>query len=190
MQLNAEDLVKGLNPQQKKAVETTEGPLLIMAGAGSGKTRVLTHRIAYMMKERGVNPYNILAITFTNKAAREMKARVGGLLGSEAESIWISTFHSMCVRILRRDIERIGFNRNFTILDGGDQISVIKGILKDKNVDTKKFEPRGILAAISNAKNELMNAEEYKKEAFGFFDQMVADVYVEYEKKLKKESVP
>ncbi|MBA3926865.1 DNA helicase PcrA [Listeria rustica] len=186
MQLNAEDLVKGLNPQQKKAVEATEGPLLIMAGAGSGKTRVLTHRIAYMMKERGVNPYNILAITFTNKAAREMKERVGNLLGPEAESIWISTFHSMCVRILRRDIERIGFNRNFTILDGGDQLSVIKGILKDKNVDAKKFEPRGILAAISNAKNELMNAEEYKKEAFGFFDQMVADVYVEYEKKLKK----
>lgn len=186
MQGNAEQLVHGLNPEQRKAVETTEGPLLIMAGAGSGKTRVLTHRIAYLVREKGVSPYNILAITFTNKAAREMKARVGGLMGGEGESIWISTFHSMCVRILRRDIDRIGYERNFTILDSGDQLSVIKGILKDKNVDSKKFEPRGILASISNAKNELITAGEYKKEAVGFYDKMVGDVYEAYEKKLKR----
>ncbi|EUJ19351.1 DNA helicase PcrA [Listeria aquatica] len=186
MQLESEQLVAGLNPEQKRAVETTEGPLLIMAGAGSGKTRVLTHRIAYLIKEKEVNPYNILAITFTNKAAREMKARIVGLLGGVAESIWISTFHSMCVRILRRDIDRIGYERNFTILDSGDQLSVIKGILKDKNIDAKKFEPRGILASISNAKNELMTAKEYKKEASGYYDNMVAEVYEAYEKKLKK----
>lgn len=186
MQLNSEELVKGLNSEQKRAVQTTEGPLLIMAGAGSGKTRVLTHRIAYLIKEREVNPYNILAITFTNKAAREMKARVTGLLGGVAESIWISTFHSMCVRILRRDIDRIGYERNFTILDSSDQLSVIKGILKDKNIDSKKYEPRGILASISNAKNELMDAALYKREASGYYDKMVAEVYEAYEKKLKK----
>lgn len=186
MQLNAKELVDGLNPEQRRAVESTEGPLLIMAGAGSGKTRVLTHRIAYLVRERGVNPYNILAITFTNKAAREMKSRIGNLMGGEAESIWISTFHSMCVRILRRDIDRIGYERNFTILDGSDQLSVIKGILKEKNVDPKKFEPRGILASISNAKNELITASEYIKEASGFYDKMVGEVYEKYEKKLKK----
>ncbi|WP_239256528.1 DNA helicase PcrA [Listeria ilorinensis] len=186
MQVNREQLIKGLNTEQKQAVQTTEGPLLIMAGAGSGKTRVLTHRIAYLIKERDVNPYNILAITFTNKAAREMKSRIGNLLGGIAESIWISTFHSMCVRILRRDIDRIGYERNFTILDSSDQLSVIKGILKDKNIDAKKYEPRGILASISNAKNELMDAREYAKEASGYYDKMVAEVYAEYEKKLKK----
>lgn len=186
MQLNAKELVDGLNPEQRRAVESTEGPLLIMAGAGSGKTRVLTHRIAYLVRERSVNPYNILAITFTNKAAREMKSRIGNLMGGEAESIWISTFHSMCVRILRRDIDRIGYERNFTILDGSDQLSVIKGILKEKNVDPKKFEPRGILASISNAKNELITASEYVKEASGFYDKMVGEVYEKYEKKLKK----
>lgn len=186
MQGNAEQLVHGLNPEQKKAVEKTEGPLLIMAGAGSGKTRVLTHRIAYLIREKGVNPYNILAITFTNKAAREMKARASGLMGGEGDSVWISTFHSMCVRILRRDIDRIGYERNFTILDSSDQLSVIKGILKDKNVDSKKFEPRGILASISNAKNELLTAKEYQKEAVGFYDKMVGEVYADYEKKLKR----
>ncbi|WP_163653720.1 DNA helicase PcrA [Listeria sp. PSOL-1] len=186
MKWNKEELLAGLNPEQKNAVETTEGPLLIMAGAGSGKTRVLTHRIAYLIKEREVNPYNILAITFTNKAAREMKARIGSLLGSTSESIWISTFHSMCVRILRRDIDRIGYARNFTILDSGDQLSVIKGILKEKNIDSKKFEPRGILASISNAKNELITAAAYEKEATGYYDKMVAEVYTLYEKKLKK----
>lgn len=139
MQYLKDRLLAGLNKEQQQAVKTTEGPLLIMAGAGSGKTRVLTHRIAYILLEKGVNPYNILAITFTNKAAREMKERINVILGGAADEIWISTFHSMCVRILRRDIDRIGINRNFTILDTTDQLSVIKGILKDKNIDSKNL---------------------------------------------------
>jgi DNA helicase-2/ATP-dependent DNA helicase PcrA len=133
MQYLTDKLLNGLNPEQQNAVKTTDGPLLLMAGAGSGKTRVLTHRIGYLIVEKRVNPYNILAITFTNKAAREMRDRIGKMMGGVAEEIWISTFHSMCVRILRRDIDRIGFNRNFTILDSTDQQSVIKTILKEKN---------------------------------------------------------
>lgn len=186
MQYLADKLLKGLNPEQQKAVKATDGPLLIMAGAGSGKTRVVTHRIAYLMVEKGVNPYNILAITFTNKAAREMRERITKMMGGAAEEIWISTFHSMCVRILRRDIDRIGFNRNFTILDTTDQLSVIKGILKDKNIDPKKFDPRAILGTISSAKNELITTEEYAKTAGGYFEQVVSDVYEEYQKRLRK----
>ncbi|MGG5252449.1 DNA helicase PcrA [Neobacillus sp. SM06] len=179
-------LLNGLNPEQQKAVKATDGPLLIMAGAGSGKTRVVTHRIAYLMVEKGVNPYNILAITFTNKAAREMRERISKMMGGAAEEIWISTFHSMCVRILRRDIDRLGFNRNFTILDTTDQLSVIKGILKDKNIDPKKFDPRALLGSISSAKNELITPEEYAKTAGGYFEQIVSDVYEEYQKRLRK----
>ncbi len=179
-------LLAGLNKEQQQAVKTTEGPLLIMAGAGSGKTRVLTHRIAYILLEKGVNPYNILAITFTNKAAREMKERINGILGGAADEIWISTFHSMCVRILRRDIDRIGINRNFTILDTTDQLSVIKGILKDKNIDSKKFDPRGILSAISSAKNELIDAKQYGKYTGSYFENIVSDVFEQYEKRLLK----
>ncbi|OCA82929.1 DNA helicase PcrA [Pseudobacillus wudalianchiensis] len=186
MQFLTEKLLTGLNKQQQEAVKTTEGPLLIMAGAGSGKTRVLTHRIAYLMVERGVNPYNILAITFTNKAAREMRDRIGALLGGAAEEVWISTFHSACVRILRRDIDRIGYNRNFTILDTTDQQSVIKGILKEKNLDPKKFDPRAILAAISSAKNELIDPETFAKRQGGYMDQIVSEVYTEYQRRLKK----
>jgi DNA helicase II / ATP-dependent DNA helicase PcrA len=186
MQFLTERLINGLNPEQQKAVKATDGPLLLMAGAGSGKTRVLTHRIGYLMVEKGVNPYNILAITFTNKAAREMRDRIRGIMGGAADEIWISTFHSMCVRILRRDIDRIGFNRNFTILDTTDQQSVIKGILKEKNIDPKKFDPRALLGAISSAKNELMDTEEYAKQAGGYFDQVVSDVYTEYQKRLRK----
>ena len=182
----SENLVKGLNPEQKKAVQTTNGPLLIMAGAGSGKTRVLTHRIAYLMVEKEVAPWNILAITFTNKAAREMKERIGRLLGPDAENIWISTFHSMCVRILRRDIDRIGYSRTFSILDSGDQQSVIKQILKDLNIDSKKYDYRALLGAISSAKNELINSEEYEKTAAGYYEKVVSDVYKEYEKRLRK----
>lgn len=186
MQYLKDRLLNGLNKEQQHAVKTTDGPLLIMAGAGSGKTRVLTHRIAYILVEKGVNPYNILAITFTNKAAREMKERISGILGGAADDIWISTFHSMCVRILRRDIDRIGINRNFTILDSSDQLSVIKGILKDKNLDPKKFDPRSILGSISNAKNELKSASDVSKHVGDFYQRVVSEVYEEYEKRLLK----
>jgi DNA helicase II / ATP-dependent DNA helicase PcrA len=186
MQYLTDKLLNGLNPEQKNAVKATDGPLLIMAGAGSGKTRVLTHRIAYLMVEKEVNPYNILAITFTNKAAREMRDRISKMMGGVAEQIWISTFHSMCVRILRRDIDRIGFNRNFTILDTTDQQSVIKSILKDKNIDPKKFDPRAILGSISSAKNELIETDEYAKTAGGYFEKVVSDVYTEYQRRLRK----
>jgi DNA helicase II / ATP-dependent DNA helicase PcrA len=186
MQFLTDRLLNGMNPEQAEAVKATEGPLLIMAGAGSGKTRVLTHRIAYLMVEKGVNPYNILAITFTNKAAREMKDRISRILGGASEDIWISTFHSMCVRILRRDIDRIGMNRNFTILDSTDQQSVIKSILKAKNIDPKKFDARSILGSISSAKNELTTPEEFSKTAGGYYDQVVSDVYTEYQKRLRK----
>ena len=186
MQFLTDKLLNGLNPEQQNAVKATDGPLLLMAGAGSGKTRVLTHRIGYLIVEKRVNPYNILAITFTNKAAREMKERIGKMMGGAAEEIWISTFHSMCVRILRRDIDRMGFNRNFTILDTTDQQSVVKGILKEKNIDPKKFDPRAILGSISSAKNELIDPEEFKKTAGGYFEQVVSDVYEEYQKRLRK----
>ncbi len=186
VQFLTDKLLNGLNPEQQNAVKATDGPLLLMAGAGSGKTRVLTHRIAYLIVEKRVNPYNILAITFTNKAAREMKERIGKMMGGAAEEIWISTFHSMCVRILRRDIDRMGFNRNFTILDTTDQQSVIKNILKAKNLDPKKYDPRAILGSISSAKNELIDPEEYKKTAGGYFEQVVSEVYEDYQKQLRK----
>ncbi|WP_445490029.1 DNA helicase PcrA [Niallia sp. 03133] len=186
MQFLTDKILNGLNPEQKLAVKSTDGPLLIMAGAGSGKTRVLTQRIAYLMVEKGVNPYNILAITFTNKAAKEMRQRIRAVLGGASEDIWISTFHSMCVRILRKDIDRIGYNRNFTILDTTDQQSVIKGILKDRNIDPKKNDPRAILASISSAKNELVTPEEFAKKAGDYFSQIVSDVYTEYQKRLRK----
>ncbi|WP_102347973.1 DNA helicase PcrA [Bacillus sp. Marseille-P3661] len=179
-------LLSGLNPEQQSAVKCTEGPLLIMAGAGSGKTRVLTHRIAYLMAEKEVQPWNILAITFTNKAAREMKDRVANIVGPKAEEIWISTFHSMCVRILRRDIDRIGVNRNFSILDTTDQLSVIKKILKEKNIDPKKFDPRSLLGSISSAKNELISAEEFEKTAGDYYSRTVSEVYKIYQERLKK----
>ncbi|KIL50679.1 ATP-dependent DNA helicase PcrA [Jeotgalibacillus alimentarius] len=188
MQFLTDRLLNGMNPEQARAIKATDGPLLIMAGAGSGKTRVLTHRIAYLMIEKGIAPYNILAITFTNKAAREMKDRVGNILGGAAEDVWISTFHSMCVRILRRDIDRIGYNRNFTILDSTDQQSVIKRILKDKNLDPKKFDPRAILSVISSAKNELTTPEQYAKDAGSYYDQTISVVFTEYQKRLRKNS--
>ncbi len=186
MQFLTDQLLNGLNDMQKEAVKATDGPLLIMAGAGSGKTSVLTRRIAYLMVEKGVAPWNILAITFTNKAAREMKERIGKLLGPGADDIWISTFHSMCVRILRRDIDRIGISRNFSILDTTDQLSVIKQILKDRNIDPKKFDPRSMLGSISNAKNELITPEEFEKTAGGMYEQVASDVYKDYQKKLLK----
>ncbi|WP_047979586.1 DNA helicase PcrA [Ornithinibacillus contaminans] len=186
MSRTIDDLIKGLNKEQQEAVCHTEGPLLIMAGAGSGKTRVLTHRIAYLMDEKEVSPRNILAITFTNKAAREMKDRVSKLVGPEGADMWVSTFHSMCVRILRRDIDRIGFNRNFTILDSGDQLSVVKQVLKNLNIDTKQFEPRAMQGQISTAKNELISVQEFATKAGNFYDRTVANVYEGYEKILRK----
>ncbi|MBO8157224.1 MAG: DNA helicase PcrA [Bacillaceae bacterium] len=186
MSISAEQIVNGLNKQQKEAVKTTEGPLLIMAGAGSGKTRVLTHRIAYLLNEKDASPRSILAITFTNKAAREMKERVERLVGQEAEEIWMSTFHSLCVRILRRDIDRIGIDRNFTILDATDQLSVVKQVMKDMNMDPKKWDPRAILNRISSAKNELKSPEKFAEEAGDYFDQMALKVYEQYQKTLLK----
>ena len=179
-------LVKNMNSEQSEAVRTTEGPLLIMAGAGSGKTRVLTHRIAYLLDEKDVSPYNILAITFTNKAAKEMNARVEHLVGEEAQVIWMSTFHSMCVRILRRDADRIGIERNFTIIDPTDQKSVIRDVLKSENIDSKRFEPRMFIGAISNLKNELKTPEDAQKEANDFHSQMVATVYKGYQRQLSR----
>ncbi|SFE88809.1 DNA helicase PcrA [Alteribacillus iranensis] len=180
-----EKMLEGMNPQQKEAILETEGPLLVMAGAGSGKTRVLTSRIAYLIREKGIPPYSILAITFTNKAAREMKDRAARLVGPVAEDIWISTFHSMCVRILRRDIDRIGYNRNFSILDASDQLSLIKQILKDLNIDSKKFEPRSLLGVISSAKNVLETPEKFSEKAVGPFEEVAADVYKEYQRRLR-----
>ncbi|MBL7574106.1 DNA helicase PcrA [Staphylococcus saccharolyticus] len=179
-------LVKNMNKEQSEAVRTTEGPLLIMAGAGSGKTRVLTHRIAYLLDEKDVSPYNILAITFTNKAAKEMKERVEQLVGEEAQVIWMSTFHSMCVRILRRDADRIGIERNFTIIDPTDQKSVIKDVLKNENIDSKRFEPRMFIGAISSLKNELKTPDDAQKEANDFHSQMVATVYKGYQRQLSR----
>ena len=175
-----------LNEQQKEAVLHTEGPLLILAGAGSGKTRVLTHRIAYLIEEKGINPWNILAITFTNKAAGEMRERVDNLVGFGSESIWVSTFHSMCVRILRRHIDLLGFDTNFTIYDTDDQKTLMKDICKLLQIDTKLFRERSLLAAISQAKNELVTPEEFRIQAQGDFSrQKIASVYEEYEKQMR-----
>ena len=178
-------LLNGMNPKQKEAVLATEGPLLIMAGAGSGKTRVLTHRMAYLLQEKLVNPWNILAITFTNKAAKEMKGRVTRLVGTAGSDMWVSTFHSMCVRILRREAEQIGYSRNFTICDQSETETLMKRIVKEKNLDSKKFEPRAILGKISNAKNELLTPEEYANMTGNYFDNIVAECYGAYQRHLK-----
>ncbi len=175
-----------LNGPQKEAVLHTDGPLLILAGAGSGKTRVLTHRIAYLIDERGVNPWNILAITFTNKAAEEMRQRVDSLVAFGAESIWVSTFHSMCVRILRRFIERLGYENRFTIYDTDDQKTLMKEVCRKVDIDTKVFKERSLLSAISSAKNEMILPDEFELNAGGDFGQQkIAKVYREYEAQLK-----
>lgn len=176
-----------LNPQQKEAVLHTEGPVLILAGAGSGKTRVLTHRIAYLIEEKGVNPWNIMAITFTNKAAGEMRERVDKIVGFGSESIWVSTFHSSCVRILRRYIDRLGFDHNFTIYDTDDQKSLMKDICKRLQIDTKVHKERAILSAISSAKDELVTPEEYELNNMSDFSKKkIAQAYKEYQKELRK----
>ena len=175
-----------LNEPQRDAVLHTDGPLLILAGAGSGKTRVLTHRIAYLIEELGVNPWNILAITFTNKAAGEMRQRVDNLVGFGSESIWVSTFHSMCVRILRRFIDRLGYDSRFTIYDTDDQKTLMKAVCKKVDIDTKQFKERMLLSVISSAKNEMILPEEFELNAGGDFAQLkIAKVYREYEAQLK-----
>lgn len=176
-----------LNPMQQEAVYHTEGPLLVLAGAGSGKTRVLTHRIAYLIEEKQVNPWNIMAITFTNKAAAEMRERVDKIVGFGAESIWVSTFHSSCVRILRRHIEYLGYSTNFTIYDGDDQRTLMKQIFKRLDVDTKQFKERAVLSRISSAKDDMITPEEFELNAGGDFrEKKVAQIYKEYQKELKK----
>lgn len=179
----------GLNSMQQEAVYHTEGPVLILAGAGSGKTRVLTHRIAYLIEEKGINPWNIMAITFTNKAAQEMRERVDKIVGFGSESIWVSTFHSSCVRILRRYIDRLGYDNNFTIYDTDDQKTVIKEVCKRLNIDTKMYKERSLMAAISSAKDELVSPEEFRLNASASTDwgsQTVARVYDAYQKQLKQ----
>ena len=167
-----------LNERQKEAVYQTDGPVLILAGAGSGKTRVLTHRIAYLTERCGVNPWNIMAITFTNKAAGEMRDRVDKIAGFGAESIWVSTFHSSCVRILRRYIDRLGFDNHFTIYDTDDQKTVMKEICKHLEIDTKMLKERTIMSAISSAKNEYISPLEFEQNAAGDFTaQKIAGVY-------------
>lgn len=176
-----------LNPEQREATQTVDGPLLILAGAGSGKTRVLTHRIVYLIEEMGVNPWNILAITFTNKAAGEMRERVDNLVGFGADQIWVSTFHSTCVRILRRYIDRLGFGTNFTIYDTDDQKTVMKGICKRLNIDTKQLSERTLMNYISSAKDELISVREYEISAAGDYRKStVAKVYREYQETLKE----
>lgn len=175
-----------LNPEQLRAVTHTKGPLLILAGAGSGKTRVLTHRIAYLIDEVGVNPWNILALTFTNKAAREMRDRVDQIVGYGSENIWVTTFHSTCVRILRKHIHHLGYENSFTIYDTDDQRSLMKDICKYLELDPKRFKERSLLAAISNAKNELITPEEYERSAgHDFAKSKYAAAYKEYQKRLK-----
>ena len=176
-----------LNPPQREAVAQTEGPVLILAGAGSGKTRVLTHRIAYLMDEKGVNPWNILAITFTNKAAQEMRERVDKLVGFGSESIWVSTFHSACVRILRRHIDNLGYDTNFTIYDTDDQKSLMKDVCRKMNIDTKIYKERSLLVQISHAKDELLTPDDMEMKAAGDYNmKKVASVYREYQAALRK----
>ena len=175
-----------LNEPQREAVYHTDGPLLILAGAGSGKTRVLTHRIAYLIEEKGVNPWNILAITFTNKAAGEMRQRVDSLVGFGSESIWVSTFHSMCVRILRRHIDRLGYDNRFTIYDTDDQKTLMKEVIRKLDLDPKRYKERALLSVISSAKNEMILPNEFELNAGGDFgQQQMAKVYREYEAQLK-----
>ena len=179
-----ESYLADLNPSQREAVLTTEGPLLVIAGAGSGKTRVLTHRVAHLLAAHGVKPNEILAITFTNKAAGEMRERVQRMVGPVARAIWILTFHSACGRILRREAERLGYRSNFTIYDQADQIRVVKDCLQELDRDPKRFVPRGIHSQISNAKNQLIGPDEYSSRVASFYDQTVADVYQLYQRRL------
>ena len=182
-----QNVLEGLNDKQYEAVVNTEGPCLVIAGAGSGKTKVLTHKIAYLIGEKGVKPWNILAITFTNKAANEMKERIANIVGDDAKDIWMGTFHSICVRILRRFIDRIGFDSSFIIFDTADQKTLVKGCMKDLAIDDKLFNDRAVLSEISNAKNEMLEPEQYTARANGDFrKEKIATVYELYQKRLKE----
>src|SRR5437763_10920499 len=179
-----EQYLADLNPAQREAVVTTEGPLLVIAGAGSGKTRVLTYRVAHLLNACGVKPNEILAITFTNKAAGEMRERLEELLGPVARAIWILTFHAACGRILRREAPRLGYRSNFTIYDQADQVRLVKQCLEDLEKDPKRFVPRGIHAVISSQKNQLVSPVEFTARVGSFYDQTVAEVYDLYQRRL------
>ncbi|MCJ7727361.1 MAG: UvrD-helicase domain-containing protein, partial [Actinobacteria bacterium] len=180
------ELEKYLNPQQIKAVKSTEKPLLVIAGAGSGKTRVLTYRIAYLIKNKGVDPFNILAITFTNKAAREMKRRVIELVGRIGEYMWVSTFHSFCARILRYEINHLGMSRNYVIYDADDALSLVSNVEKELDIDIKRFPPKAVMSVISDAKNKLIDHEAFSKKAIDYFEKTTAKIYGLYQEKLFK----
>lgn len=179
------DILTNLNDPQREAVCHTEGPLLILAGAGSGKTRVLTHRIVNLLAQ-GVQPWQILAVTFTNKAAQEMRERIEGLVGPGAGAIWVSTFHTACVRILRQEIEVLGFEKNFVIFDSQDQQTLIKNVLKELNLSEKNYHPKALAASISGAKNDLLGPEDYRRKAADFWGNAVAEVYQLYQKRLRQ----
>ena len=187
MERKMDDIIDGLNDKQKEAVLTVDGPCLVIAGAGSGKTKVLTHKIAYLLREKDVKPWNILAITFTNKAANEMKERVENLVGEIAKDMWIGTFHSICVRILRRYIDRIGFTSSFIIFDSSDQRTLVKQCLKQLNIDDKMFSDRAVISEISNAKNEMLEPDMYKLRTNNELrKETIAEIYSLYQKKLKE----
>src|SRR5918998_639168 len=180
------DLLANLNPVQREAVTHPGGPLLIVAGAGSGKTRVLTSRVAWLVKDQGVSPFQILAITFTNKAADEMKGRVAALVGPVARKMWVSTFHSACVRILRRDAQHLGWSSSFTIYDQADAERLTAYVLRDLNVDPKRFPPRSVHATISAAKNDVSSVDAYHDAARTIFERRIAEVYREYQRRLRE----
>src|SRR5712672_2190463 len=177
-------LLQGLNPQQRAAVVHEGGPMLVVAGAGSGKTRVLTHRIAWLIAEQHISPFEILAITFTNKASDEMRTRVASLVGPVADRMWVSTFHSACVRILRRDASRLGYKSSFSIYDQADAERLTTYVLRDLNIDSKRFPPRTVHAVISKEKNELVDFETYAGKAQTIYERRIADVYREYQRRL------
>ncbi|MBW3666844.1 MAG: UvrD-helicase domain-containing protein, partial [Actinobacteria bacterium] len=181
-------LFADLNPTQREAVAATEGPVLVVAGAGSGKTRVLTYRIAHLIRDLGVSPEAILAITFTNKAADEMRGRVGALVGGMVRSMWVSTFHSACVRMLRREAPRLGYRSGFSIYDDADSMRLIKMVTKDLDLDPKRFPERAMKAVISKAKNELVDYESFAEQGEGFFHEQVADIYRLYQQRLVEAS--
>ena len=181
------EILEGLNDKQYEAVVNTEGPCLVIAGAGSGKTKVLTHKIAYLIKEKGVKPWDILAITFTNKAANEMKERIANLVGDEAADIWMGTYHSICVRILRRYIDRIGYKSDFVIFDTSDQRTLVKECLKTLKVDDKLFTDRAVLSEISNGKNEMLEPKAYQTKYTGDYrKEVIGRIYELYQQRLKE----